>query len=490
MIQEFPFGQWLPDAPDYQNPGLVAAENVLPVGGGYEPIRAPVATGVSVTGTARGMIRVVRPDTSQLIVIGTADDLYTVSGGVVVPSGLEDVNVTASWRFVPFGKMLWAFAAGHAPCYLPDVTTDTEFVPHPGTAPKAAAAARVADFIVVGDLEDIDLSVDPYRIRWSRFNDPAGDWADDIATQAGAVAMPSEYGRVMAIAGGDYGIILQRYGVSRLDYTGGAAVFSKREISSGRGCAAPASVVQVAGVTYFLSDDGFFKTDGASIAPIASQRVFSWFLSAIKEEAFESVQGAVDWASRCIVWSFSAAEGVDGFTRQIIYSWESDRWSSATLTLDWLADTIKTGMSLEQVSAVYPDLDAMPLSLDSPKFLARGRSLTAVIAGFVCDLSGAALRARIQTGEFQPATGFRCCVSGVAVLAENADANSQVALGARDPSKGSTVRWTRPQTEGRDGFARPRLDGRYVRAEIIIPAGANWAKAAGIQVEYHKTGRV
>ena len=489
MIADFTFGQWLPDQPDLNNPGLIVAQNVFPVGPGYDPINEPVANGVSVAGGAIGAVRVVRPDSSQMLVLGTRTDIFTVVGDIVTPSELGLSIANGFWSFVPFGRGIWAFAPGVVPHYLPNIATDTVFIPHPGVAPTAATAARVADFVVAGNLVDIDTTQDPYRIRWSRFNDPAGDWGDDAALQSGAVSMPVEFGPVVAISGGEYGVVMQRYGLSRLEYTGGATVFAKREIAAGRGCAAPQSVVQVAGVTYFLSDDGFFRTDGASIQSISSQRVFQWFQNEVKAEAVEKVQGAIDWRTRCIIWSFSGRDAPAGYNRQIIYSWEADRWSSARISLDWVFDTIKDGMTLEQVSAVYPNIDQMPYSLDSPIFMARGRSLTIIKGGFVCAMSGDNMEATFETGEFQPDPGYRCCVNGVAVLAENSDANSRVALGGRDTFKGTPPRWTAEHQEGPDGMAHPIIDGRYVRARVVIPRGAEWERATGIQAEFVRTGR-
>lgn len=490
MIAEFRFGEWLPDQPDLANPGLIMARNVFPVGPGYDPINEPVASGATVAGGAIGAARIIRPDGSQVLVVGTGTDLYTITGDTVTPSGLAlSIPPGGFWSFVPFGRMVWAFAPGVTPHYLPNIATDSLFVPHPGVAPLAATAGRVGDFVVAGNLVDIDTTADPYRIRWSRFNDPAGDWGDDIALQSGAVAMPLEYGPVVAIAGGDTGLILQRYGVHRLDYTGGASVFARREISAGRGCAAAKSVVQVAGVTYFLSDDGFFRTDGSSLQSISSHRVFQWFLGAAKAEAIEKVHGAVDWRTRCIIWSFEGRNAAPGYNQQIIYSWEADRWSCATIGVDWVFDTIKDGMTLEQVSAIYPNIDQMAYSLDSPVFMARGRSLTVIKGGFVCAMSGDNMQATIETGEFQPDPGYRCCVNGVSVLVENTSANSRVTLGGRDTYKGQGLRWTPEQAEGADGMAHPILDARYVRARITIPRGAVWSRATGIQAEYVRTGR-
>ena len=42
-------GQFLPDAPDYKNPGYVMAKNVIPTTGGYGPFLSAAGSGDSLT---------------------------------------------------------------------------------------------------------------------------------------------------------------------------------------------------------------------------------------------------------------------------------------------------------------------------------------------------------------------------------------------------------------------------------------------------------
>lgn len=519
MIVEIPLGEWLPDLADYKNPGVVTCNNCVPTAAGYGPFASPVLSGTTVArpilyaldgegdmltdeesialaeagfvsnGEVRGAKRFERADGTVVTVIGTTQDLFVVVGGVVTPAGLglslpDDVY----WSFEQFNRQVWASALDVPLQYLADINTDTEFAPHPGIAPKAGNIGRVADFMVTSNMTDIDDTAQPYRIRWSPFNNPAGDYVTDIATQSSFVDMPQDLGPVVGVYGGSNTVILQKYGVSRLTYTGGTSVFRRDIIERQRGCLSKPSVVSVGDLVYFLSNDGFCRTDGASVQVISSGRVFSWFLENANQGLVQRVQGAVDWGNRCIIWTFVCANNTE-YGRQIIYSWEQNRWSTAALAVSWLFETNRQGLSLEQFAEIYPNLDAAPLSLDSAEFRAGNRALAVIIGNDLGDMTGPALPPEWETGDFQPQAGSRVCSQAVYPLIENADENTTIAIGSRATFKGETVDFTPQVPVMSGGFAPIIRDGRFLRARVRIPAGSQWDKASGIQVEFKVTGR-
>lgn len=489
MISDVMLGQWLPDLPDLKNPGLTICDNCYPTSGSYAPFRGPVGTGLSVAGSVRGAVRLQRADGSVVQVVGTDSDLNVIVGGSVTASSLAlSLGPEAYWSFEQFNSQVWAFAYGVQPHYLPDIASDTTFVPHPGTAPKASSVARVGDFLVTANMEDIDASAAPYRIRWSPFNNPAADYETDIGTQSGAVDMDPALGIVQGIFGGRSDVVLQQYGVSRLSFTGGATVFSKDVIEEGRGCVSKPSVVTVGSTVYFLSSDGFCRTDGASVEVISTSRVFDWFLENASSVDLFRVQGAVNWPARCVVWSFVPQNGT-GYARQIIFSWAENKWSTASLPVDWFFATTQAGTTLEQYSALYSNIDTATIPLDSPEFKAGDRILQAIIDGELSTMTGETLPATWETGEFQLKPGYRTMTRGVAPLIENIDANTSIAIGVRKASKGGAIHWSPDTVEGSSGYAPIIKDGRYMRGRMTTPAGASWSKASGMQVDATVTGR-
>lgn len=490
MIQEFPLGPWMPDRADYKNPGLTYCNNCYPSPGGYSPFRLPAGVGDTVAGDIRGARRFERSSGVIVVVVGTATDLHVVVNGTVTASSLGlSLGSDIYWSFEQFGKQIWAFAYGQEPHYLTNVDTDATFSAHPGDAPKAATVNRIGDFLVTANMEDIDGSTAPYRVRWSQFNNPAGDYGTDIATQSGFQDLPPKFGPVMSISGGERDVILQKYGISRMTYTGGAAAFRLDVIEEQRGCLSRLSVAVVGGWIYFLGNDGFCRTDGNGVEVISAGKVWDWFLANADAARMEFVRGAVDWREQCIVWAFTTSEAGSGYTRQIIYSWAEDRWSTASVTVDWLFDYTEPGLSLEQVAAAYPNLDSLNISLDSPDFRSKDRGLAAIVDGEICNMTGDTASPQWETGDFQPEPGRRSCISALWPLIENQNVNTAVAVGSRATYKGDPVSWSADKTVGSTGFAAIIKDGRYHRARMSIPQGAAWDKAVGLQVEFNVTGR-
>lgn len=488
MKTPVPYGQWLPSQTDFQNPGLTECLNVYPTSGGYGPFQGLGTVEATVGATVIGAKRLERSDGTRVIVAGTTSDLYVIVAGTATASSLSlSLGADDWWQFERFGPYVYATSKDAGTFYLTDVDSDTSFSAAPGTPPSGNAMARVGDFLFMGDLTDIDSSNTPYRMRWSAFNNPTADWVTDIAAQSSFLDLPTQFGQVMGITGGAIGLVFQKYGINRLQYTGGGSVWRRDVIDEERGCVSTRSLARVGPVTYFLGHDGFCRTNGAQVDVISSDRIWSWFLDNADQGQNYTVQGAVNWPRRCVVWSFVKEGGTD-YGGLLIYSWEQDRWSHVDLAVETLVETTIDGVTLESLDATYPDLDNMPLSLDDPSFQSRGREFAAFSGGALHPLNGMALRAEFQTGDFQLETGNRVYVSEIVPLVENASKNSLVAIGARG-NLGDTVTFGAEVEEGPHGFCAVAADGRYVRVRHRIPAASEWRKASGIQAEWLRSGR-
>lgn len=484
---DYLFGEWLPEAPDYQNPGLTECKNVYPSGSRYSPFLGATSTGVDIGSAVIGAARFDRTDGTRVIVCGTATDLHVIVSGTATASSLGlSVSADDVWRFEQFGAEIYATAKSVGTFKLTDIDSDTSFAAV-ASSPSGDAVARIGDFLVLGNLTDIDASDRPYGIRWSSFNNPGGSWTSDIATQAGAVDMPSRYGPVTGLSGGQVGLILQKYGVSRIQYTGGPNVFHKEVIDEERGCVSPGSVVRVGDYTYFAAYDGFCRTAGDRVEVLSAGRVWDWFRENSDMTYISRVHGALDWPNRCVIWNFYGS-GQTSYTGQMIYNWEQNRWSHSVVSNDWMVESTQAGLTLEELAVLYPDLDAMTTSLDSPVWAAQGRMLSCFVSGVFSDFNGDALAAEFETGDFQLISGRRSFVSEVTPLVENSSANTQIAVGTRSTA-GGAVSYTSDISEGPHGFCALNADGRYARVRMKIPAAANWDKATGFQVEAQPSGR-
>lgn len=479
-----PFGEFLPSAPTFQNPGCVVADGVIPSTGGYKPFPALTGQGDTVTGDVLGAEQMFRTDGSSIVVGGTSDRLFVKAASVAQTTGLTAIGDDEAWDFCRFNDFVIATAPNNSPQYLSDIDSDTTWSALTGSPPEAKRCARVGDFVMLGN-----LASGGNKIRWSHFNAPASSWAVDRLTQAGEAAMPSQFGDVQRIIGGRYALVFQERGIQRLSYVGPPSVWRADEVSGDRGTIAPYSVINIGYQTFFLAQDGFYVTNGSAFQQIGSQRVNDWFFETAAGPKLQSVHAAVDWVNGAIVWAFQSAQA-DSNDRLIIYSWEQQRWSTATVNADWLVGSAIDGIDIDSLDAIYSDLDSVPVSLDSVLFQPGER----VLGGFVNGAStseyalfnGDPMQATWETGEFQPSPGQRVFVNGIYPLMEADTWDMQASVvtkdnfGMENASPEIAVGW--------GGFCPVRGEGQKARARMIKPAGSKWGDALGVQVSFDPAG--
>lgn len=481
MIAEFKFGPWLPDVIDYRNPGLEDAVNVLPSPDGYQPALGIGTSDADVGATVLSAAAFLRSDGTRVNVCATAGDLHTIVNGTITNAGLL-LTLGEPVMFTRFGASIYA-TCKTGTWYLNDIETDVSFIAASWTVPKGAVIGRIGDFLFMGDLTDTDASDAPFRIRWSPFNNPQGNWVTSIADQSDAVDMPSVYGRVTGIGPGTTGIIFQKNAISRISYTGGTNVFAKRDIDLERGCIASRSIVTVGDRHYFLAHDGFAFTDGGPSQSISRGRLWRWFIAEAEAAFLADVEGAVDWTNRCILWTIPGA----GRTPKgaICFNWETGNWSRIDIAFDVIFASGNDGISLEAMAVTYPNIDTMPISMDSPEFLARGRSVGVFVSGVLSQIAGAPLESVLITGEFQAAPGKRAFVREVTPLITSE--STMVMLGGRERTN-ENVTYSTEAALGPSGFAAVNVDARYIRARFRMPAGTVWYDAYGFQADASVSG--
>lgn len=490
MIQDFPLGEWLPDQPSYQSQGLMAAENVFSVGAGYQPIPAPLAKSQTVTGEVRGGERFDLPDGTPLLVVGTTTDLFVTRGSVVWPSGLG-LSLAAGdfWTFAPFGRSVYAMCRTHGLFRLASILAGTAFVAGTGSPPKAATMDAVGDFLIAGNLVEFAGADEPYRIRWSSFNNPDAAWDADIARQSGYVDMPARFGPVMRVLGGTFDLVFQASGISRIWYTGGPTVFAKEVIEDDRGCAAPRSVVRVGSAAYFLAHDGFCRTTGSGSENLSAGKMWKWFSAHVNQSQLGNVQGAVDWRSRSIVWSY-AASGADTINAQVIYSLSTQRWTTAVVSADMLLGGTQIPIDIDTTDPSVvgdDDLDVLGPSFDATEYESQVRVLSCFIGGVLHEFSGPNMAAAFETADLQPHPGRRSFVRSVFPLIDTVGQTVTCSISGRDRI-GDPVSYGPPAQQEIHGFCPLVSDARFHRIKLAIPAGEFWDKAQAFQIDYEIGG--
>jgi hypothetical protein len=184
------------------------------------------------------------------------------------------------------------------------------------SAVSATTCATVNQFVVIGD------STAPHNIRWCAIGDPT-DWptpaTDDArAKQAGQQVLPSEYGRVTAIAGNDFfGYVFQEQAITKMVYVGGDIVFTFDTFEIGRGCWEYNRLEQVDDAVYYESEFGYHVVTNDVVKDIGIGRVDVSKLPVLPSDD-EQRNVVVNKAITTVFFE----------SQNIAYNYKTDQWSA------------------------------------------------------------------------------------------------------------------------------------------------------------------
>lgn len=346
-------GDWAPDLEHKPHGGLFTAENVYPVQGGYDPFPQvrPLTTNDLPTGIL-GAFATIASDNTSIFFMGNAASLRKQTSTAVTDVSKAGGYTTSGniWDFAEYEGTIVATNFNDPPQkYV--VGTSTLFEDLKSTspaAPKAKYVARIGQFIFLGYLDD-GTNVEPNRLQWSAIGDP-DDWPTPGTTdaqnkQADQEYLNPEYGPIVGIVGGDeFGLVFQRSAITRITYTGDVSIFDINTFEEKIGLLTPRAHATVGGFTYFISESGFYRTDGNSVQPIGQEKTDRTFRRHYVTLATTNVSTAVDYERDLIIFMVAT----DPYP-MYCYNFSLGRWSRAR----WKYFV----QDLEQASPATPELD-------------------------------------------------------------------------------------------------------------------------------------
>jgi hypothetical protein len=464
VLQALAFGSFLPDQLPVGADKLVTAKNVLPAPNGYRAVPDFAAVSSALPAAFLGGYSAISTDGTAYLLAGTASTLSRLSAGSW-SSLLTGLTVTARWRFVQFGDFVIAVNGGATQ----EVDLDA------GTASALTGAPTAIDVDVVGPhVVYAQPDGDILKVQWSAFEDHTGNTLG--TDQAGDQPMLTG-GEVMGIAGGEFGVILQRQRLVRMSLTGDSnAPFQFDEITPNFGCAAKGSIAKAGRTVFCLSDRGFIAIDdGQAVRPIGNEKFDTSFRAALGDE-FERVYAVVDPQRTQVCWA------IPGNLGQVwVYNWVLDRATVLELALDGVFAGFENSKTLEEVSAANPDLDAMTISLDDPRFKGGAPTLYVVQSGILGVLGGTTLlTASFETAQFPP-FGARAA-KGRAIWPDT-DATAGITVTVKAGQRQGDTVTTRTATNLQDSGRVPlQFRGKFLNIGLTI-ANNDWSYANGVVVE-------
>lgn len=465
--QHIIYGAYEPDKAPFMHDGLIDIMNAYASANGYKPVGAFEAITDPLPDNFNGGAAFVDSARNGTLLAGTLTNLYRYNVGW--ESIVDSLSLNNRWQFTQFGDVV--IAVNGAATQAVDLLANTAG-PVSG-APTATSVATVRDFVVYGGADGNSALV-----QWSGFNDYTSNTPG--VNQAGFQPM-LDGGVVQGIAGGEYGLIIQRSSIRRMTYTGDEFVWQFDVISPEIGAISPGSIAQSGRRVYFLSDRGFMFTDGTGEpTPIGVERVDRTFFATYNRAQLDTMYAAIDPRRTTVAWIVPGAPA-----KLWVYNWTLDRWTIIELDAQAVFSGFTSSLTLEQLDALYPGgLDTIPYSLDSTRFAGGDPLLLLANAGgSVGALTGANMEASFTTAYIEYSDGRRTRLRFIRPLTDAIEGMTVTMTGKQ--RVGDTLNMPPSRSTLMPSGDMPvRASGRYISTEMDIAAGVNWTWIQGHEPVY------
>lgn len=472
-INRVTFGEWLPDQPGVIG-ALSTAKNCYARAVGYGPFPAEEdysdaaaqdLTNVVAARDVNGDTRVFAAGTTKLFILDSTD------------FSLDDISATTytaatMWKFTQFGNKLIAVNDAHT-MQAYDLTTSGSFQNLSSDAPRVRYATVVRDFVVTGFQSGY-----PNRVQWSGINNET-TWASSGTTQADYQDIP-DGGRIQGVTGGEFGLVLMDRSIYRMSYVGTPLIFQFDNISRNLGCYEGNSVIQWQGITYFLSDDGFYACNGQSIENIGAEKINRFFFNTLRSAVIDEMSAAVDPVKNLVMWGYPST---DLTYRVLMYHVPTKKWSYADTTVNRIASSSTPGVTLEGLDSVSTSIDALMTSLDSRLWVGGKLELAGVKGTKIITFSGSSKTATIDTNDIETGSN-QSMITLIKPVVDNGSGSVAVDSRLRLDETNGFNGTIAADSENRVGV---RSYGRYHRVRLQ-PSGDNWSSAIGVDVEIQQGG--
>lgn len=486
------FGEWLPDQPEFENPGLIEARNCLPVDNSYTKFSSVSTRDDALAAAPIGAYATIDNSGNPEIYAGTATKLYQKTGTTWTDRtpAPYTAGVNDYWRFAQFDSYVIATDYADVP-QRKTIASVANFqaLATTGAAPKARQVGVINRFVFLGDIDD-GVTVLPYAVQWCAINDST-NWPTPAtptarAVQSGRQTLNSAHGAVTAIATGQFwGLIFQKRAITRATYVGGDTVFQFETFELSRGCWAAQSMIQIGSFCYFLAHDGWYVTDGQTSEAVGDGKVDRWFYARIDQSKLDKITAGVDWTNKCILWNFADSSATSGTTNFVLaLNFNRRRFSYAEQSMQLMIRSYTESMTEEGLAALYASLDDITVSMDDPSWQGGAPTAMCFSANKIGTFSGSALDALFETGESSPNSFGFTFIRGARPLVSGQPTSITVQIGYRSNQDQSRTYTNETARTSRTGVCDFRQKGKFLTARLKALGGFDRAMGLGIDSEF------
>jgi hypothetical protein len=476
------FGPWLPDLPEFENPGALEAKNVVALTqNSYGRINDLEEVGTALTARCQGGGAFRGIGGTVFNTAGDATKLYTWDG-----DSWNDISRTAGGayavassdmlQFTQFGDTVIAVNGTDA-AQKYTIASSTNYAALGGSPPVGRFVCTIRDFVQIGR-----ISGAKNRVQWSAINNAEG-WT--VGTDQSDLQDIPEGGQVMGMVGdgSGQGRVIMEGSVYSQTYIGSPAIFQFDKISSQLGCCAENSISTYEQSVFFLAWDGFHMIGpDRSISPIGDQQIDDYFWADVNQAFLFRVQGIVEPLNKRYIVGYPSNNSSTGLIdKLLIYSFTLGRWSRAEMSLEYMMPFLSSvGYNTDTIDAVIGNTDATSFLVDTNQFLGLGGAALAAFTPnhIIATFSGATLEALVDTTEAQITPGRQTFVREVWPYCDGGTLSMY--LGTRDKPT-DAVSWSSEVSMNTVGFCPFRSRARFHRGRVKVAAGGTWTHLQGIQ---------
>lgn len=468
-VQRITFGEWMPDQPGISG-ALTEAKNVVSSAIGYGAIPSAVAFSDAAAEDLLAIYAAKNPDSTTALFAAGYTKVYTCDGVGALTEVNNGLTGDERPRFTQFGKRV-IFTNNSEKLQSWTLGSSATFDDLSADAPVAKYVTVVRDFVVAANTYESSVQ-EQYRVRWSDLNNET-NWTTSATSQADYQDIP-DGGQIVGIRGGEFGLIFLERAIHRMSYVGTPFIFQFDNISRNKGCMVAGSIAQYQGITFFLSDDGFYMCDGQQVVPIGAEKVDKFFLNDASESDYDSMSSAVDPIRKLVLWNYVS---ISGDRKLLVYNFSTKRWTYGDAGTDYIAEASSANVTLEDLDSISTSIDALTTTLDSRLYVGGKYFLGGTLGRNIMTYTGTNLTGDIQTGDIDIGA------NSVVTLAR-----PQVDGGSADVSVASRTLLSQNVTFGtavsadNENRCSLRSAGRYHRIRVQ-PTGDNWVSAVAVDVD-------
>ena len=485
---QIPFGEWLPDQPEYLNPGATTANNVYYAQNSYKRFPSLVNYSTNNIGAdSRGAGSFRNNAGAVFNFVAKNTDIYQLDGGTFTSrKGSLTGGNTDYFTFTQFGNYIIVSNGVDAPQYFL-MGTSTNFanlsaIATSGSVPVFRVSGVVRDFLVTGN-----QPTNQNRIQWSGINDITS-WAAGTK-QADQQDLPGSGGEIVHITSGEIGYVFRQNQIVRMDYVGGATIFRLSVISPNRGAVYGRTVCQDNRRVFFYADDGFFEINGDNVIAIGAEKVNRFFDVDLNKAFSDRICAAVDPFNQLAMWLYPSASDTANTTgicdKILIYNYATQKWSTANASASTIFSQFVGAYTVELMDIISENLDQINIALDTDFWSGGQRYLGAIDNNYKAAIfSGTENEGTLETRELELFPGHRSSITNVRPIV---DATSTVTVKTRE-RLADTPTESSSSSMNDSGDNPVRESGRYFRLKIVTPSGSVWTHAQGVDVIATKIG--